>query len=59
MDREERPGKLYTLAYELGDGGALQIATVRPETIFADVAVAVHPDDARFTHLHGKKRASR
>ena len=55
VDREDRPGKLYTLAYELESGGALQIATVRPETIFADVALAVHPDDARFAHLHGQQ----
>ena len=55
VDREDRPGKLYTLAYELENGDALTIATVRPETIFADVALAVHPDDARFTHLHGQK----
>ncbi|GIR81886.1 MAG: hypothetical protein CM15mP83_6120 [Flavobacteriaceae bacterium] len=31
------------------------IATTRPETIMGDTAVAVHPDDERFTHLHGKK----
>ncbi len=55
VDREDRPGELYTLSYELGGGGALQIATVRPETIFADVALAVHPQDKRFTHLHGQK----
>ena len=55
VDREDRPGKMYTLAYELEDGGALHIATVRPETIFADVAVAVHPEDERFKTLHGKK----
>ena len=55
VDREDRPGKLYTLSYELEGGGALQIATVRPETIFADVALAVHPDDARFAHLHGQQ----
>ena len=55
VDREERLGKMYTLAYELEGGGALKIATVRPETIFADVAVAVHPEDERFTHLYGKQ----
>lgn len=55
VDREERPGKLYTLRYALEGGGALEIATVRPETIFADVALAVHPEDERFTHLHGKR----
>jgi valyl-tRNA synthetase len=56
VDREERPGKLYTLAYDLADGsGAIHIATVRPETIFADVAVAVHPDDARYQDWVGKQ----
>ncbi len=55
VDREERQGKMYTLAYQLEDGsGAMNVATVRPETIFADQAVAVHPDDARFTALVGK-----
>jgi valyl-tRNA synthetase len=39
--------------YESGDG-ALVVATVRPETIMGDVAVAVHPDDERYKHLHGK-----
>ena len=33
---------------------AITIATTRPETVLADVAVAVHPDDSRYTHLHGK-----
>jgi valyl-tRNA synthetase len=55
IDREERPGKLYTLAYPLEDGGEIRIATVRPETIFADVAIAVHPEDERFSHLVGKR----
>ena len=55
VDREERPGTLYTLAYPLEDGGSIQIATVRPETIFADQAVAVHPNDERFKALVGKK----
>lgn len=39
--------------YENGDG-YLTVATVRPETIMGDVAVAVHPDDERYKHLHGK-----
>ena len=55
VDREERQGKLYTLAYKLEGGGTIQIATVRPETIFADQAVAVHPDDERFENLVGTK----
>jgi valyl-tRNA synthetase len=40
--------------YEVGEGHLL-VATVRPETIMGDVAVAVHPDDERYKHLHGKK----
>ena len=36
-------------------GEFITIATTRPETITADVAVAVHPDDARYAHLHGAK----
>jgi valyl-tRNA synthetase len=40
--------------YEEGDGH-LTVATVRPETIMGDVAVAVHPEDERYRHLHGKK----
>ncbi|HLM74245.1 MAG TPA: valine--tRNA ligase [Polyangiaceae bacterium] len=31
------------------------VATTRPETMLGDTAVAVHPDDPRYTHLHGKK----
>lgn len=30
------------------------VATTRPETMVGDVAIAVHPDDPRYTHLHGK-----
>jgi len=42
--------------YPLVDGsGSLTIATVRPATILADVAVAVHPNDERYTHLVGKE----
>jgi valyl-tRNA synthetase len=56
VDREERQGKMYTLRYDLENSGeALHIATVRPETIFADQAVAVHPEDSRYTHLIGKR----
>jgi len=42
--------------YPLVNGeGSLTIATVRPATILADVAVAVHPDDERYTHLIGRE----
>jgi valyl-tRNA synthetase len=47
---------LFTIRYPLADGsGHLTIATVRPPTMLADVAVAVHPDDRRFRHLVGKE----
>jgi valyl-tRNA synthetase len=38
-----------------GTDEELVVATTRPETMLGDTAVAVHPDDARYTHLHGKK----
>jgi len=48
--------KIYTLRYHLEDGsGTLLLSTVRPETIFADVAVAVNPNDERYRHLIGTK----
>lgn len=54
VDREDRPGKLYYLAYELEGGGEIEIATVRPETIFADVAIALNPADPRAAELAGR-----
>lgn len=46
---------IYTLRYHMEDGsGTLLLSTVRPETIFADVAVAVNPSDERYVHLIGK-----
>ncbi len=45
----------YTLRYYFPDkSGYLAVATVRPETIFGDVAVAVNPEDERYNHLIGK-----
>jgi len=47
---------LSTIRYPLADGdGYIAIATVRPATIPADVAVAVHPDDERYKHLVGRE----
>ena len=49
------PGKFYYFRYPLADGsGHLTVATTRPETMFGDTAVAVHPEDPRFKHLIGK-----
>ena len=53
---EEKQGNLYHIAYQVIDSeDTVTIATTRPETLLGDTAVAVHPDDQRFTHLHGKK----
>jgi len=50
----DEPAELLYLEYRLADGASLEVATVRPETIFGDVAVAVHPDDERHRALVGK-----
>src|SRR5581483_10192015 len=53
---EDRDDTLSTIRYPLADGdGHIAIATVRPATIPADVAVAVHPDDERYRHLVGRE----
>lgn len=53
---EIRNGKLYHFRYPFADGdGYVVIATTRPETMLADVAVAVHPSDERYAHLIGRK----
>jgi valyl-tRNA synthetase len=53
---EEENGKLWSIAYPLADGsGQLIVATTRPETMLGDVAVAVNPEDERYTHLIGKR----
>ena len=52
----EENAQLYHIQYKSADGGAgVTIATQRPETIFADVAIAVNPKDPRYTALVGKK----
>ncbi|MBT9613774.1 MAG: valine--tRNA ligase [Burkholderiales bacterium] len=53
---EEEDGFLWHIRYPLEDGsGHLIVATTRPETMLGDVAVAVHPSDARYQHLIGKQ----
>ncbi|NJK89472.1 MAG: class I tRNA ligase family protein [Myxococcales bacterium] len=56
VERQDEKGKMWHLRYPLADDPSkhLVIATTRPETMFGDVAVAVHPDDDRFRHLVGK-----
>jgi len=55
VEHKEIKGHFYFLKYKVkGEDLDLVIATTRPETIFADTAVAVHPEDERFKHLIGK-----
>ncbi|MCH7396530.1 valine--tRNA ligase [Belliella sp. DSM 107340] len=53
---KEIQSKLYYIKYQIeGSEDFLTIATTRPETIMADVAICINPNDPRFTHLKGKK----
>ena len=48
--------KFYTVQYQIeGSDEYITIATTRPETIMADAAICVHPEDERYAHLKGKK----
>jgi valyl-tRNA synthetase len=49
VDHLEKQGELYILDY-----GAIKVATTRPETIFADTAIAVNPSDNKYRNLIGK-----
>ena len=53
LTREEK-GKFYYFNYPLKDGGFIEIATTRPETLFGDQAIAIHPENERLKHLIGK-----
>lgn len=56
VEATEVNGGFWHLRYPLEDGsGFIQVATTRPETMLADMAVAVHPDDERYKALVGKK----
>jgi valyl-tRNA synthetase len=59
VENQENNGEMYEFAYLVKDAPAgsvseLVVATTRPETMLGDTAVAVHPDDPRYKHLHGK-----
>ena len=55
VSHREENGFLYHIEYPLEDGsGAVTISTTRPETLLGDTAVAVHPDDERYSALVGK-----
>lgn len=56
VETREVKGSFWRLRYPLADGsGHIEVATTRPETMLADMAVAVHPDDARYTALIGRQ----
>ena len=56
VEEREVADTLYSIAYPFADGdGEVVVATVRPETMLADTAVAVHPDDSRYTDLIGRE----
>ncbi len=58
---DEHKGHLWEIRYPVIDadgkdtGEFLTVATTRPETMLGDVAVAIHPEDERYLHLHGKQ----
>ena len=58
---EEQKGHLWEIRYPVLDadgkdsGEFITVATTRPETMLGDTAVAIHPEDERYTHLHGRK----
>lgn len=55
VEHEDKNGKYWYFRYPGADGSeGIVVATSRPETMFADVAVAVHPDDERYKDLVGK-----
>ncbi len=56
VEHEETKGLLYHIVYPVADNASISliVATTRPETMLADTAVAVHPDDPRYNHLIGR-----
>ena len=56
VEYEDQQSFFWHLKYPIvGTDEYLELATTRPETMLGDTAVAVHPDDERYRHLHGKK----
>ncbi|MEF9969667.1 MAG: valine--tRNA ligase [Ruthenibacterium sp.] len=55
VEYEDQDGFFWHLKYQIaGTNDFVELATTRPETMLGDTAIAVHPDDARYTYLHGK-----
>lgn len=56
VEHEEQKGHFWHIKYPIsGSSEFVEIATTRPETMLGDTAVAVHPEDERYTHLIGEK----
>ena len=57
VEHEEIKGKLYSIDYPLEQDPTIRltVATTRPETMFGDTAVAVHPEDPRYNRLIGQR----
>ena len=55
VEHKELEGSFWHIRYPIkGEDGFVEVATTRPETLLGDTAVAVHPDDERYTDLVGK-----
>lgn len=55
VEHTENNGQFWHIKYIFSDkSGFLEVATTRPETLLGDTAIAVHPDDKRYSHLIGK-----
>jgi len=56
VEHEEQEGHFWHIKYPIiGTDDFLEIATTRPETMLGDTAIAVHPEDERYTDIIGKK----
>ena len=57
VEHEDIKGKLYSIEYPLEQDPTIRltVATTRPETMFGDTAVAVHPEDPRYNRLIGQR----
>ncbi len=55
VETREEKGKFYYFNYPLVGGGFIEIATTRPETLFGDQAIAVHPENEKLKDLIGKR----
>jgi valyl-tRNA synthetase len=54
VEQRRETDTLYSIVYDVQGGGTVTIATVRPETMLGDTAVAVHPEDERYRDLVGR-----